>query len=102
MITQGATVETYRGFELFEATDERYGTSGIGYRTRNGAFMGPFASVTWARKSVDKSFPTPLVIRRESMPAPTMVCRKCDGDDSFSGAMFTTDPSSGLCDDCYG
>ena len=101
MIKQGATVETYRDIKLFEATDERYGTSGIGYRTRNGAFQGPFSSVEWARKSVDKSFPKPAP-KRNPMPAPTMVCRSCGSDDVLGGAMFTTSPSSGLCDDCYG
>lgn len=29
-------------------------------------------------------------------------CRRCGQSDVFDGAMFTTDPSSGLCDDCYG
>lgn len=28
------------------------------------------------------------------------VCQYCGGSE-FSGAMFTTDPSSGYCDDCY-
>ncbi len=28
-------------------------------------------------------------------------CRSCGGSD-WTGAMFTTDPSSGYCDDCYG
>ena len=50
----------------------------------------------------------------ELTPAPTAVqmermqkldqqprCRRCGGQE-WTGAMFTTDPSSGLCDDCYG
>ena len=101
MITQGATMETYKGIELFEALDGRYGTSGIGYWTRSGAFAGPFASVEWARKHVDRSLPKPAP-KSEPMPAPTAICRKCGSDDVFGGAMFTTDRSSGLCDDCYG
>lgn len=28
-------------------------------------------------------------------------CCRCGQSDVFDGAMFTNDPSSGLCDDCY-
>lgn len=27
-------------------------------------------------------------------------CRRCGQTDLFDGAMFTTNPGSGLCDDC--
>jgi hypothetical protein len=41
--------------------------------------------------------------RKRQKFAPTfgLRCRRC-GQSEFSGAMFTTDPGSGFCDDCYG
>ena len=40
--------------------------------------------------------------RMEQLERKATRCRRCGADDVFDGAMFTTDPSSGLCDDCYG
>ena len=43
--------------------------------------------------------PTIAQMRRmEQMERETIRCRRCGESD----AMFTTDRSSGLCDDCYG
>ena len=39
--------------------------------------------------------------RMERLEAEATTCRRCGQDDVFGGAMFTTDASSGLCDDCY-
>ena len=39
--------------------------------------------------------------RQTFAPTSTQRCRRC-GQSEFSGAMFTTDPSSGFCDDCFG
>lgn len=38
----------------------------------------------------------------EHLEATDTVCRRCGGSENFDGAMFTTDRSSGYCDDCYG
>ena len=47
--------------------------------------------------------PTAAQIRRlEQLEVSATTCRRCGADDVFGGAMFTTDPSSGICDDCYG
>ena len=40
--------------------------------------------------------------RVKRMEQEMQVCRRCGENDLFDGAMFTTDPSSGYCDDCYG
>jgi hypothetical protein len=51
----------------------------------------------------EKPVPTVEQVKRlEQMEARATYCRKCGQSDVFDGAMFTTDPSSGLCDDCYG
>lgn len=47
--------------------------------------------------------PTPTAeqigrVRRQEQKA--LRCRRC-GQSELDGAMFTTDPASGLCDDCY-
>ena len=39
--------------------------------------------------------------RMEQLEASATTCRRCGQDDVFGGAMFSTDASSGLCDDCY-
>ena len=38
--------------------------------------------------------------RVEQMHTQATTCRRCHQSDLFDGAMFTTDPASGLCDDC--
>lgn len=48
--------------------------------------------------------PTPTgeqIDRQIQRQAQARRCRSC-GCSELEGAMFTTDPSSGLCDDCYG
>jgi len=40
--------------------------------------------------------------RLEQMEQSAQYCKRCRHSDVFDGAMFTTDPGSGLCDDCYG
>ena len=40
--------------------------------------------------------------RQEALERRARRCRKCGQTDVFDGAMFTVDPESGLCDDCYG
>ena len=40
--------------------------------------------------------------RMERMEARARRCRRCGETDVFDGAMFTTDSSGNLCDDCYG
>jgi len=46
--------------------------------------------------------PTVAQIQRVAkMESEARYCRCCGQSDVFDGAMFTTDPSSGLCDDCY-
>lgn len=39
--------------------------------------------------------------RVENLERQAHTCRKCGQTDVFDGAMFTTAPSSGLCDDCF-
>ena len=39
--------------------------------------------------------------RMKRIEAKMQTCRRCKQTDLFDGAMFTTDPASGLCDDCY-
>ena len=39
--------------------------------------------------------------RMDQMEASATTCRKCGESDVMDGAMFSTDRSSGLCDDCY-
>ena len=39
--------------------------------------------------------------RLERLEAQATYCRRCGQSDVFDGAMFTTDRSSGLCDDCF-
>jgi len=39
--------------------------------------------------------------RMERIERKMMVCRRCGSSDLLDGAMFTTCPSSGLCDDCF-
>lgn len=39
--------------------------------------------------------------RVERMEQRATYCKRCGQSDVFDGAMFTTDASSGLCDDCY-
>ena len=102
MITRNTTVETYKDVEIFECRDERYGTEGLGIYSPNGAFEGPFVSLEWAREKIDGYAPKPAPRKRQTFaPTSTQRCRRC-GQSEFSGAMFTTDPSSGFCDDCYG
>lgn len=51
----------------------------------------------------EPTIPTVKQIERlEQMERKARRCRRCGCTDVFDGAMFTTDPSSGLCDDCYG
>lgn len=40
--------------------------------------------------------------RAERMEAQARYCSRCGESDLFDGVMFSTDPGSGLCDDCYG
>jgi len=49
----------------------------------------------------DPIIPTQAALERyEQMQARATHCRRCGCSDVFDGAMFTTDPASGLCDDC--
>lgn len=43
-----------------------------------------------------------LLDRIQTRERTMRVCRRCGDNDLYDGAMFTTDPASGLCDDCYG
>lgn len=46
--------------------------------------------------------PTEAALERyERLEAQATYCRRCGQSDAFDGAMFTTDPASGLCDDCF-
>ena len=45
--------------------------------------------------------PTPQAIKRlECLEQQATTCNSCHQTDVFDGAMFTTDPASGMCDDC--
>ncbi len=49
--------------------------------------------------------PTPSARQIERVVRKTrqaQTCCRCGQSDTWDGAMFTTDPSSGICDDCYG
>jgi len=49
----------------------------------------------------DPIIPTQKAFERyEQLRARATYCRRCHQSDVFDGAMFTTDPASGLCDDC--
>jgi len=39
--------------------------------------------------------------RAERLEKTDIICRRCGASKNFDGAMFTTDASSGICDDCY-
>lgn len=39
--------------------------------------------------------------RVENLVRQARTCRRCGQNSAFDGAMFTTAPSSGLCDDCF-
>ena len=55
------------------------------------------------RYQEDPIIPSVTAIERvERMEARARTCRRCGQSDVFDGAMFTTDASSGLCDECYG
>lgn len=47
------------------------------------------------------TWPTAATMERMDKLDAQQRCRHCGGRE-WTGAMFTTDPSSGLCDDCYG
>ena len=54
------------------------------------------------RLQEDLIIPTKAAFERyERLEARATYCRRCGKSDVFDGAMFTTDPASGLCDDCY-
>lgn len=110
--------------EQFTVTFENGSTSDIPGADMNDALQyaescGPVKSI--APKSVgydfDKGFgigglgrhveapviPTIAQMKRlERLEAQAHSCRRCGESDVFDGAMFTTAPSSGLCDDCFG
>lgn len=45
--------------------------------------------------------PTPQAVKRlERLARQATTCDRCHLTDVFDGVMFTTDPASGLCDDC--
>jgi len=55
------------------------------------------------RHAEEPIIPTVEQMKRiETAEAKMQTCRRCRQSDLYDGAMFTTDPSSGLCDDCYG
>ena len=66
MITRNATVETYKGIEIFECCDERYGTEGLGFYSPDGAFEGPFVSLTWATQKIDSYIQEPMSPQRKA------------------------------------
>lgn len=39
--------------------------------------------------------------RMKRLQETDIICRRCGASKNLDGAMFTTDASSGLCDDCY-
>lgn len=56
-----------------------------------------------ARHVEEMPVPSLAAMKRvEKLESEATTCRKCGDDDAFDGAMFTTDPASGSCDDCYG
>jgi hypothetical protein len=54
------------------------------------------------RRHEEDHVPTAAEIARgEELKRQARYCRRCGCSDIFDGAMFTTDPASGICDDCY-
>lgn len=66
-------------------------------------FDGGFGIGGLSRYIEDPIIPTVKQMeRQDQMERKAQYCRSCGCSDIFDGAMFSTDASSGLCDDCYG
>jgi len=66
-------------------------------------FDGGFGIGGLARHEEQESIPTVEQIKhaeQKQIEAQLHRCRIC-GASEMDGAMFTTDPDSGICDDCY-
>lgn len=100
-------VENYRGFQIEQTGNDGFGVAGYGfYPGPRMAWVGTFLTPESARAGIDRRLdplpPTSMKKDSSVVAVRATTCRRCSKSDLFDGAMFTTDPSSGLCDDCYG